>query len=138
MKKVDFMEREIYDMFYGASWIIHKQARDLRKRETKAEKKLWILLSDKKFGVKFRRQHPINQFIADFYCHELKLVIEIDGEIHLQPENLEYDGMRTAIFNDFGITVERYTNKEVFVHTTKVISEIQDLINKLKTQQPDP
>jgi very-short-patch-repair endonuclease len=127
------MEGEIYDMFYGASWIIHKQARDLRKRETKAEKILWNFLSNKKLGLKFRRQHPINRFIADFYCHELKLVIEVDGEIHHQPDNLEYDRMRTEIFEEFGITVKRYTNKEVYLHSGKVISEIQYLVNKLKS-----
>ena len=120
-------------MFYGATWIIHKQARDLRKRETKAEKIIWNFLSNKKLGVKFRRQHPINQFIADFYSHEIKLVIEIDGEIHLQKDNLEYDTMRTDVFNEFGIKVIRFTNKEVFLHPGKVVSEIQFLVNKLRT-----
>ena len=69
-------------MFYGAAPIIHKQARELRKRQTKAEKVLWDFLTNHKLQVKFRRQHPIGKFIADFYCHNLKLVIEADGEIH--------------------------------------------------------
>ncbi|MCM4161912.1 endonuclease domain-containing protein [Antarcticibacterium flavum] len=128
------MEENLHDMFYGASWIIHKQARDLRKRETKAEKIVWDLLSNKKLGVKFRRQHPINQFITDFYCHEIKLVIEIDGEIHLQKEALEYDEMRTTIFNYYGITVVRFTNKEIFTNATNARSKIEQKIKDLESK----
>lgn len=127
------MEENLYDMFYAASWIIHKQARDLRKRETKAEKILWNFLSNKKLGVKFRCQHPINQFIADFYNHELKLVIEVDGEIHLQKQTIEYDEMRTAVFNYYGITVIRFTNEEIFIKVADVISKVEQKIKELKT-----
>ena len=122
------MEENVFDMFYGASWIIHKQARDLRKRETKTEKILWGLLSNKKLGVKFRRQHPISQFIADFYCHELKLVIEVDGEIHLHQENIEYDKMRTSVFNDHGISVIRFTNREILKNPGEVLTAIEKLV----------
>ena len=122
------MEENVFDMFYGASWIIHKQARDLRKRETKTEKILWSLLSNKKLGVKFRRQHPISQFIADFYCHELKLVIEVDGEIHLHKENIEYDKMRTSVFNDHGISVIRFTNREILKNPGEVLTAIEKLV----------
>lgn len=76
----------LHNMFFGASPVIHKQAKELRKRETKAEKILWSFLSNHQLIVKFRRQHPVNQFIVDFYSHELKLVIEVDGEIHLKKE----------------------------------------------------
>jgi len=124
------MKEKAYDMFYGASWIIHKQARDLRKRETKTEKILWNILSNKKLGVKFRRQHPINQFIADFYCHELKLVIEVDGEFHLQKDKIEYDAMRTSIFNNFGIQVYRFTNQEILEDSHEILSSLLKLINK--------
>src|SRR5690606_11707017 len=122
------MKEKAYDMFYGASWIIHKQARDLRKRETKTEKILWNILSNKKLGVKFRRQHPINQFIADFYCHELKLVIEVDGEIHLQKDKIEYDAMRTGIFDDFGIQEIRFPNREILQNPEKIISVLEKII----------
>src|SRR5690606_793351 len=122
------MKENVFDMFYGASWIIHKQARDLRKRETKTEKILWSLLSNKKLGAKFRRQHPISQFIADFYCHELKLVIEVDGEIHLQKENIEYDKMRTSVFNDHGISVIRFTNREILKNPREVLTAIEKLV----------
>lgn len=127
------MKEKAYDMFYGASWIIHKQARDLRKRETKTEKILWNILSNKKLGFKFRRQHPINQFIADFYCHELKLVIEVDGEYHLQRDAIEYDEMRTSLFNDFGIQVIRFTNREILENSDEILSSLEKLI-KMKNQ----
>jgi len=82
--------------------------------------------------VKFRRQHPINQFIADFYCHELKLVIEVDGEIHLQKDKIEYDLMRTEVFNSYGIHVIRFKNQEVLKNSDKIVSSIQNYILKLK------
>lgn len=125
------MKEKEYDMFYGASWIIHKQARDLRKRETKAEKILWDILSNKKLGVKFRRQHPINQFIADFYCHALKLVIEVDGEIHLQKNKIEYDAMRTGVFNSFGIKIIRFTNEDILQNSEEIVSQIEKFTPKL-------
>ena len=70
-------------MFYGAKPIIFERARELRKNQTVPEKKLWTILCKKQImGMRFRRQHPINIFIADFYCHTLKLVVEIDGSDH--------------------------------------------------------
>ena len=123
------MKEKLHDMFYGASWIIHKQAKELRNRETKAEKILWSFLSNKKMGVKFRRQHPINQFIADFYCHELKLVLEVDGPIHFQEENMEYDRMRTKIFHSYGLKVLRFTNEQVIHNSESGLSTIKKFIN---------
>jgi very-short-patch-repair endonuclease len=131
------MEENLYDMFYGASWTTHMKARNLRKKETKAEKVLWNFICNKKLGVKFRRQHPISQFIADFYCHELKLVIEVDGGIHLQEDNMEYDKMRTTAFNYYGIRVIRFTNEEVIQSPEEVISTIKNWINKLTPKSPE-
>lgn len=75
------------NMFYGASRNIFEKASELRNNMTEAENLLWVELKNRKiFKVKFRRQHPIDIFIVDFYCHEFKLVIEIDGEIHLEKE----------------------------------------------------
>ncbi len=70
------------NMFFGASKIIFENAKELRKNMTHAEKILWNHLKVKPNGYKFRRQHPLGIYIADFYCHKLKLVIEIDGSIH--------------------------------------------------------
>jgi len=70
-------------------------ARELRKTETSAEKLLWEMLRDRKLlGLKFRRQHPIGRYIADFFCHEIGLVIELDGAIHENMDQKEYDAIR--------------------------------------------
>lgn len=128
---------EPHNMFYGASWIIHKQARDLRGRETKTEKILWSYLSNRKMEVKFRRQHPINQFIADFYSHEIKLVIEIDGSYHLNRERMAYDTDRTKRFNDFNITVIRFTNKNILNDIKQVLEEINKNIKYLSNRSKE-
>jgi very-short-patch-repair endonuclease len=70
-------------MFYNAKPHIFEKANDLRKNLTEAEKILWFYLKKNKIlGFRLKAQHPIERFIADFYCHNLKLVIEIDGGIH--------------------------------------------------------
>ena len=70
-------------MFYGAKPETFQKAKLLCNKMTQAENKLWTLLKIKSvLNLRFRRQHPLDIFIADFYCHELKLVIEVDGEIH--------------------------------------------------------
>jgi very-short-patch-repair endonuclease len=77
------MRKTDKEMYYGATPETFEKAKVLRDTLTKAEKLLWNNLKGKKLmGFRFRRQHPIDIFIADFYCHELKLVIEVDGEIH--------------------------------------------------------
>ena len=79
-------------MFYGASTNTFDKARLLRNNMTEAETIMWDKLKNRSlFNARFRRQHPIGIFIVDFYCHEYKLVIEIDGEIHLKNEVIEYD-----------------------------------------------
>lgn len=125
------MKKELNDMFYGASWIIHKQARELRHRETESEKVLWSYLSHRKLKVKFRRQHPINQFIADFYSHEIKMVIEIDGPYHLNRDKIEYDKDRTELFNNFQIKVIRFTNSQILNKIDYVLEEIKKDIEYL-------
>jgi very-short-patch-repair endonuclease len=72
------------NMFYGATPEIFRKAKNLRNNLTFHEKKLWEeLRGNKLHGLRFKSQHPIDQFIVDFYCHKLKLVIEIDGNSHL-------------------------------------------------------
>src|SRR6185503_983069 len=92
------------DMHHGASKKIFQHAEELRSKLRPAEEKLWTELSNKKLdGYKFRRQHPLNMFIADFYCHQKKLVIEIDGGIHDVADQKEYDIGRTEELTQFGI-----------------------------------
>ena len=84
------------NMFFGASRNTFEKAHELRNNMTDAEKLVWKELKNRRvFKTKFRRQHPIDIFIVDFYCHEFKLAIEIDGEIHLDKEIVEYDDGRT-------------------------------------------
>jgi very-short-patch-repair endonuclease len=88
-------------------------ARQNRNNPSPAEKKIWYeVLSRKQFkGYKFTRQKPIADFIVDFYCSKLRLVIEIDGNSHA--ESKEYDEVRTNILNQYGLKVLRYTNRDV-------------------------
>ena len=84
----------------------------MRKEMTSAEKLLWSKLCNKQFnGYKFRKQHPIGRYIADFYCHDLKLIIEIDGDIH--NERKEYDENRDVFLKADGYTVLRFSNDEI-------------------------
>jgi len=118
---------------YGASIEIVERARDLRKRMTDTEILLWSHLRNKKLnGFKFRRQHPIWIFIADFYCHEVKLVVELDGGIHQQKEIKEHDINRTAELKRFEIKVIRFTNEEVLENTEKILNQIKEECEKRK------
>jgi len=113
-------------MFYGAIPITFERAKVLRNNMTNAEKFLWQYLKNSQInGLKFRRQHPINIFIADFYCHQAKLVIEVDGEIHWQRENHEWDNGRTAELENFGLKVIRFSNNQVLNEIEMVIEEIK-------------
>ena len=127
--KTDFYNR---NMFYGASAGTLRAAGILRRNMTKAELVLWDKLKNKNvFKSKFRRQHPIDIFIVDFYCHEYKLVIEIDGEIHNDEEKKEYDIGREAELEKFGITVLRFTNDQVIYKLDEVILRIHGVLTEL-------
>lgn len=123
------------NMFYGAGEIIFKRAEELRKNQTADEKLLWLHLKRNKLGVRFKRQHPIWMYIADFYCHELKLVIEVDGSIHNVKEVIENDMIRQEDIIFFGIRVVRFTNKEIRTDIVSVINRLQAIINELQTNQ---
>ncbi len=115
-------------MYYGAKGKMFEWARELRKSMTEAERILWSRLRNRKTdGLNFRRQHPIDEYIVDFYCHEFKLVIEVDGEIHNTPENAEKDNGRAAEIERFGIKIIRFTNDEV-------VHQIEDVIAEIKRQ----
>ena len=106
-------------------------AQNLRKNQTKAESFLWELLRRKQLNnLKFRRQHPIGDYIADFYCPEKNLVIELDGSIHDNKEQKEHDQLRDAIMQQHNITVIRFTNDDVFEKTENILQTIIDVSNK--------
>jgi len=118
-------------MFYNSKPHIFEKAKMLRKNMTDAEEKLWRKLKGKKIlGLRFRPQHPIDIFIADFYCHPLKLVIEIDGGIHQSKDRKEYDIGREGELENWGIQVLRFTNEEIEYEMTQVITEIEQVCKK--------
>jgi very-short-patch-repair endonuclease len=124
-----------YPMYFGAKPDIFKKANELRKLETEAEKLLWARLNKNQLlGLQFRRQHPINRFIADFYCPKIKLVIEIDGSIHELPENKEYDIGRTESLNEFGLEVIRFTNEQIVYDINNVVIKIEQIAKELLTE----
>jgi len=128
MKKSSALDNSFY---YGATADIMRLAADLRKNMTAAEKLLWERIRVGKLGYKFRRQHPMLQFIADFYCHEKLLVIEVDGEIHNIDTNREHDEGRDFEMQQYDIKVLRFTNNEIFKDIERVIDTIrQELQNR--------
>jgi very-short-patch-repair endonuclease len=102
-----------------------------RANPTEAERGLWCILRTKQLeGYKFRRQHIIDRFIADFVCLKYKLVIEIDGLIHQLPENKESDRERTEVLNGLGFEVIRFTNEDVLQETHLVMTKILSALGK--------
>ena len=128
------MEELEKTMYFGAKPAIVNKARILRDTMTYYEKLLWDKLKWKQIsGLRFPRQHPIDIFIADFYCHTARLVVEINGEIHLMSD--EYDNGRTAEMEKFDILVIRFTNEEVVNDIEAVIGKIS-LIALERTESP--
>ena len=119
-------------IFSGAEGFLFRRASELRKRPTHAEEMLWHYLKTKPFGHKFRRQQPFSNYILDFYCHSLKLVIEVDGSIHDIEEVKENDKIREARLGASGLTVIRFTNKEIRGNIEIVIQQIEQHISNLK------
>jgi very-short-patch-repair endonuclease len=108
-------------------------ARDLRKRQTPAEKVLWRTLRDKRLaGLKFRRQFPIDPFVADFCCWEIRLIVELDGGIHAEAQQAARDKERDAFLRAAGFTILRFPNERVFGDAAGVIGEILALARRKK------
>jgi len=97
-----------------------------------AEKQLWQRIRKKQLGMKFRRQHGVGRYIADFYCSEYKLVIELDGDSHGSLEAQAYDAERNIFMLEIGLNVLRFTNQEVFTNIEGILEQIQKQV-KSKT-----
>lgn len=109
------------------------KAQKLRENQTEAESLLWEKLSNKQLNdLKFRRQHPLGVYILDFYCHQYKLAIEVDGEYHLSKDQILIDEERTQNLECSGIMVIRFTNQQVISNLEQVLQEIIKQINNLK------
>ncbi|MBE7471163.1 MAG: DUF559 domain-containing protein [Anaerolineales bacterium] len=114
------------------------RARELRRNATDAEKLLWQLLRNRQLaGAKFRRQYPLGGFILDFYCHEARLALELDGSQHAQPEQAQYDAARTQALTAEGIRVLRFWNNEVLQQTESVLEAIWEAVaNQVRSPSP--
>jgi len=110
-------------------------ARENRKAPTPAENQLWQHLRGNKLGAKFRCQHAIDFFIVDFICVAAKLTIELDGEIHLTPEQAEYDQGRTFMLTELGYRELRFTNSQVLHHLPKVLAIITEQVLSITGRQ---
>jgi very-short-patch-repair endonuclease len=101
------------------------RARGLRKTMTSAEQILWESLRGRKLaGLKFRRQFPVSPFVLDFYCQELMLVIELDGEVHAEPSQTAHDENRDGYLKSLGCTILRFPNEAVLHNLPAVLKEI--------------
>jgi very-short-patch-repair endonuclease len=124
-KDLDYLKIE--GMFAGATPDTRKFARKLRASQTDSEAKLWSYLKTKPLGFKFRRQHPFNLYVLDFYCHKLRLAIEIDGEYHNTQQQQKMDLIRTTSISKYNVDVIRFTNHNIMEdlhNTTKKINRI--------------
>jgi very-short-patch-repair endonuclease/DNA modification methylase len=115
------------DRDWSASPLSHlERRRTLRREMTEPEKQLWRALRNRQMGVKFRRQHPIGAYIADFYSRDAHLVVEIDGSTHFEPDAMEYDRQRDAYMRALGLDILRFTAQEVQENLEGVCLAIQN------------
>lgn len=125
----------VRSMFYKSSPIIFANAKRLRDEPTEAEIIFWSLLKQHFSGYRFKRQHPVLQYIADFYCHKLKLVIEIDGCIHLTEEAKNNDRLRDEYMQSLDLKIVRFTSEEVYKNGELVVMKLKDMIESITSNQ---
>ena len=114
---------------------LKNNAQDLRKNMTKEEAHLWYqCLCRAKF--RFRRQYVIGNYIVDFYCHQAKLVVELDGSQHCDPGNMEYDNRRTAYLESQGLQVVRFSNLDINHRFRDICEMIYQLLEVRTAQKP--
>ena len=115
-------------------------ARQMRKEPTEAERRMWYELRNRRLGGwKFRRQFPIAGYILDFYCHELRLSVELDGSQHYDAAETEaYDERRSVVLRSLGITIVRLTNSEFLRETQACVRGLVAIASDLDAQGPHP
>ena len=115
------------------------RARALRHEQTDAERRMWRLLHSRRFaGAKFRRNHPIGKFFADFCCLMARLMIEIDGGQHADEAQAAYDQQRTEHVRALGFKVIRFWNEEIFKEPERVLEQIYEALTDKETAEPSP
>jgi very-short-patch-repair endonuclease len=114
-------------------------ARDLRRKQTDAERKLWCQLRARQFmGLRFRRQHPIGRYFADFACLELRLVIELDGGQHNSESGRRHDAVRSGVLAAGGYRVIRFWDNDVLRNTRGVLESIALTVEALLERDGEP
>ncbi len=113
-----------------------QRRRDLRNAPTTGERILWKELRGEKFGVKFRRQYNIDYYIVDFYCHELKLIIELDGAVHGEEEQKAKDIVRDKYLKSKGYNILRYTNEQLKYDKNALLQDIWNKVYILSSTDP--
>lgn len=108
-----------------------ERRRELRRKMTSSEHRLWKYLRPGLEGFKFRRQYGINAYVVDFYCPKKRLVIEVDGSAHDSPAAKEYDKVRQGEIEVLGIRFLRFTNREVMHNLDSVLSKIRAAMKNL-------
>ena len=102
------------------------RARQMRREDTRAEKRAWTQLKNRRtLGLKFRRQVPIDRYIVDFYCHEIRVIVEIDGGAHDKPGQAEWDAERNHWLEGLGYRVLHITNDEILNHPNSLLEMIR-------------
>jgi very-short-patch-repair endonuclease len=115
--------------------LIHLRKK-LRNNGTSAEAVMWNILKRSQVGgLKFRRQHSIGPYVADFYCPELKLALELDGHYHTTPAGMEHDYRRDQYFLQQGITTIRFENRWVFEYPRDIADAILDFRDKAESER---
>ncbi len=108
----------------------------LRSTQTEAERKLWHRINrDQLLGFRFNRQKPLLSYIVDFYCLKAKLVIELDGSQHYEPDYQEKDRLRDAELNSLGFTVMRFDNHSVMTNIDGVVEAIYQYLREIKADE---
>ena len=125
------------NMYYGANPMLFTLAQELRAKMTEAEEILWNAIKINEWHLKFRRQHPISNYIADFYCHKIKLVIELDGGYHENKEVKIYDEKRENDIGEFGIKILRFRNEEIINNIESVLKKMNDTISAIQQENKD-
>ena len=112
------------------------RARKLRKEQTKAETRAWWLLRNRSLGgFKFRRQHPVGSFYADFCCPELKLIVELEGSVHSQPSVVKLDASRDKYLKNEGFIVAHFPNGMVFQAPEEFVERVKRLCEGLRLKK---
>ncbi|MGE0530620.1 MAG: endonuclease domain-containing protein [Hyphomonadaceae bacterium] len=128
-RRLKSLERTLTVQTMLTRGMLRDRARGMRRQTSRAEEAVWSLLRGRRIsGAKFRRQHPIPPYIADFACVEAKLIIEVDGRSHDEREQLAHDAVRTEALSKAGWRVLRVRDDEVFADAQSVAAKILEAL----------